>query len=231
LRGHAEADASEALTDLVALRLYLFGDRRGLDEAVRGATAGPHVPLARCVAAGLRRLPSYRGPALLHARLGVAERAWYREGRLATEWAFCSVRTNPSTGPAGTDDFLIWSLTARRTNLIDPGSPDRVMFLPGTSFKVLRVHTGEQHTVLLRELSPTEIAEDGRIRDQRTPLDEVALNGLEQTLKALTSADTKGALKIPVGSAGAPPGLILPSGGPKPRTAAGPAQRRKAAKR
>ncbi len=231
LRGRAGTDAAEALTDLVAVRMYLFGDSRGLDTAVRRAKVGPHVPLARCVAAGLRRLPSYRGPALLHARLGDAERAWYQQGRLATEWAFCGARTTPHAGPAGTADFLIWSLTARRTSLIDPGTPDRVLFLPGTSFKVLRVHTGKRHAVLLRELASSEITEDGRVKAQRTSLDEIALKGLEHTLNALTTTGSRGTPNIPAGPVGSPPGLIVPTGGPGPRTTADQAQRRKAAKR
>src|SRR5262249_48605896 len=58
LRGHAGTSAAEAVTDLVAIRLYLTGQARGLDDAVRTAQPGPHVPFARCVASGLRKLPS-----------------------------------------------------------------------------------------------------------------------------------------------------------------------------
>jgi len=231
LRGRAGTEAAEALTELVAVRLYLFGQSHNLDAAVRGATVGPHVPLARCVASGLRRLPSYRGAALLHARLGAAERAWYREGRLATEWAFCTARTSLTTGPAGSTDLLIWSLTARRTNLIDPGVPDRVLFLPGTNFKVLRVHPGERPVILLRELSPSEIAQDGRVGVGRTPLDEIALNGLEQTLKTLTGPDSGTKSKAPTGPLGAPPGLLPPVKGPAPGGATGQDQLREAPKK
>lgn len=99
LRGASREKASDALIDLVAVRLYLTGNSAGVDESVRAARVGPHVPLARCVASGLRRLPSYRGPAVLGAELTDAERAWYRDGRLLTEWSFCPASVLPSADP------------------------------------------------------------------------------------------------------------------------------------
>ncbi|MFI1561620.1 hypothetical protein ACH4ZX_00890 [Streptomyces sp. NPDC020490] len=214
LRGRSRTEAAEALTELVAVRLYLSGDTRRADAAVREAAAGPHVPLARCVTAGLRRLPSYRGPALLRTRLGEAERAWYREDRPVTEWAFCHARTSLHPGPrgSGATDVLIWSMTARRTTALDPAVPDRVLFLPGTVFRVLR---SEGSTVLMREVSPSETAGNGgnggdaeKAGDggQRAKLDRIALKGLENILDALERAGT---------AAGAesadPPGLIVSS--------------------
>ncbi|MFD8542568.1 hypothetical protein [Streptomyces sp. NPDC059649] len=189
LRGASRSGASDALTDLVAVRLYLSGDSAAVDAAIRTAAAGPHVPLARCVAAGLRRLPSYRGAALLRAKVSPAERSWYREGRLVTEWAFCTAYSAPHPGPEDGTDFLIWSMTARRTALIDPPVPHRVVFLPGTAFKVLRPSDGADGPVLLRELSPSEIAEDGRVDVQRVPLDEIALDGLERSADVLRESD------------------------------------------
>ncbi|MFE2527196.1 hypothetical protein ACFXEL_23440 [Streptomyces sp. NPDC059382] len=202
LRGGSRAEAADALTELVAVRLYLSGDSRTADAAVRTATAGPHVPLARCVTAGLRRLPSYRGPALLRTRLTDAERAWYREGRLAVEWAFCHARTSLHAGPrgSGATDVLIWSMTARRTSSLDPAVPDRVLFLPGTAFKVLRT---DDDTVLMREVSPSEIDQDGRVGAQRAKLDEMALKGLENILDALAKAGTDAGAR-----SADPPGLI-----------------------
>ncbi|MEW1773100.1 hypothetical protein [Streptomyces sp. NPDC086777] len=217
LRGRSRTEAADALTDLVAVRLYLSGDARRADAAVRAAVPGPHVPLARCVTAGLRRLPSYRGPALLRTRLGAAERAWYREGALVTEWAFCHARTSLHPGPRGSDatDVLIWSMTARRTSSLDPDVPDRVVFLPGTVFKVLRA---DGPAVLMRELSPSEASEaaqaaedtregrdsrDGR-GDVTAKLDEIAVKGLEKILDALERTGTDAA----AGSAD-PPGLIV----------------------
>jgi hypothetical protein len=213
LRGGSRTEAADALTELVSVRLYLSGDSRTADAAVRTATAGPHVPLARCVTAGLRRLPSYRGPALLRTRLADAERAWYREDRLVTEWAFCHARTSLHAGPrgGGAADVLIWSMTARRTGALDPAVPDRVVFLPGTSFKVLRT-VGD--AVLMREVSPSEIAADGRVDLQRVKLDEIALKGLGNILDALEKAGTDAKAE-----SADPPGLILtPATGSTGRT-------------
>ncbi|MEU2336364.1 hypothetical protein ABZ608_22660 [Streptomyces sp. NPDC013172] len=218
LRGRSRTEAADALTDLVAVRLYLSGDPRLADAAVREAVPGPHVPLARCVTAGLRRLPSYRGPALLRTLLGDAERAWYREGGLVTEWAFCHARTTLHPGPrgSGATDVLIWSMTARRTTSLDAAVPDRVVFLPGTAFKVLRA---EGSTVLMRELSPSEATQNGqngqnsRIgrpsqedRDDgvAAKLDEIAVKGLEKILDALERTGTDAAAE-----SADPPGLIV----------------------
>ncbi|MCG6495626.1 hypothetical protein [Kitasatospora sp. A2-31] len=187
LRAADRAEAAAALTELAAVRLYLGGDTGAADAAVRGAAPGAHVPLARCVAAGLRRLPSYRGPALLRTRLTDAERALYREGGLLTEWAFCHARTTLRPGPPGATDVLIWSMTARRTALLDPEPPDRVLFLPGTGFKVLRV---EGRTVMLRELSPSETAADGRADAAPARLDALALAALERIPSALAGVGT-----------------------------------------
>ena len=211
LRGVSRAVAADALTDLVAVRLYLSGESAAVDAAVRGATVGSHVPLARCVASGLRRLPSFRGTALLRARISPTERAWYREGRLATEWAFCTARTEGHPAPQGGTDFLIWSMTARRTNLLDPTVPDRVLFLPGTAFKVLRAagDDGDRPLVLLRELSASEIAEDGRVDVQRVPLDEIALESLERSIASAILDDGPRAADGTAAPVAAPPGLLL----------------------
>lgn len=203
LRGGSRTEAADALTELVAVRLYLSGDSHEADTAVRTAAPGPHVPLARCVTAGLRRLPSYRGPALLRTRLTDAERAWYHEGRLVTEWAFCHARTSLHPGPrgVGATDVLIWSMTARRTAQLDPALGDRVLFLPGTVFKVLR---GDGDTVLMREVAPSEISADGRVDVQQVRLDEIAVKGLGNILDALEKAGTD-----PSAGSAAPPGLVV----------------------
>lgn len=227
LRGGSRAGQTEALTDLVAVSLYLAGDSGAVDEAVRAATVGPHVPLARCVAAGLRRLPSYRGAALLRSRVSQAERAWYRTGRLTTEWAFCTAQAAAhSSSEAGTD-FLIWSLTARRTSLLDPAAPDRVVFAPGTAFKVLRAASDEDAPVLLRELLAGEIARDGRVEPPQLPLDEIALHGLDQAAQLLawahqTAAAVPSTAEVPGISLGAPPGLITVASRSLARTAGSP---------
>ncbi|MFD6529921.1 hypothetical protein [Streptomyces sp. NPDC060184] len=221
LRGTDRTSTEDVLTDLVAARLYLRGDGALLDDAVRGATVGPHVPLARCVTSGLRRLPSYRGATLMRAALSEAEWAWYAGRRLVTEWGFGWALTSAAPGLPGDTDVLVWSTTARRTALLDPEPADRVLFLPGTGFKVLATRDGERRTVLLRELSASEIDAEGRVDVGRTPLDEIALSGLDLAGRTWRAAEPEAVPALPDavrGRFGVPPGLIVGSGpaAPKP---------------
>jgi hypothetical protein len=204
------APASDVLTDLVAVRLYLGEHGQQIDDAVRTAKIGPHVPFARCVASGLRRLPSYRGAARLRATLDDDEWQWYGGRRLVTEWAFTPALTSHSFRLPGAVDFLIWSMTARRTDLLAPEVAGQVLFLPGTSFKVLRVRDGDRREVLLRELWSGEIAPDGRVDTSQVPLDDVALAGLEKASDAWAKEKAGGELPERYASRfGSPPGLIL----------------------
>ncbi|MCZ1007837.1 hypothetical protein O1L68_14995 [Streptomyces lydicus] len=180
LAGGPRGSTADALTDLAAIRLYLSGSTPDIDAAIRSAVAGPHVPLARCATAGMRRLPSYRGGAILRATLSDAERAWYEEGRLVTEHSFLAALSALRRGLPGNTDVLFWSMTARRTGLLAPEIPDRLLFTPGTRFKVLRSVDGDRPAVLLRELAASEVDEAGNLREERVPLDEIALKGLDQ---------------------------------------------------
>ncbi|MBW8792679.1 MAG: hypothetical protein JF597_03550 [Streptomyces sp.] len=222
LRGVSKETAKTALNDLTAVRLYLSaGPSEQVDDAVRGAGIGPHVPLARCVAAGLQRLPSYRGVALLRATLSDAELAWYeeaaRQGGPVTEWGFCSALITARPGLPGDTDILLWSLTARRTALLQPELPDRVIFLPGTAFKALRVTGGEgRRVVLLRELTEPERAAASDSPAERSTLDDLATTGLESADEAVRAAAGDGRRAQPVPEAFTtaftnPPGLIVPA--------------------
>ncbi|MFJ5521230.1 hypothetical protein ACIQB4_29865 [Streptomyces griseoluteus] len=209
LRGPGREGTDDALTDLVAVHLYLSGDSGTVDAAVRSAVVGPHVPLARCVAAGLRRLPSYRGASLLRAVVTAGQRAWFEESRLVTEWAFCTAYAAPYPGPREGTDFLIWSLTGRRTHLLDPSEPKRLVFTPGTTFRVLRASEGNS-PVFMRELLPTEAAGDDQTNERRVRLDEIALNGLERAERALRedSSASEDAETTARRRPGTPPGLM-----------------------
>jgi hypothetical protein len=217
LRGGAGSARQDVLTDLVAVRLYLTEHGPGIDHAVRTAQVGPHVPFARCVASGLRRLPSYRGAARMRATLADAEWKWYGSRRLVTEWAFAPALADGTVALPGTVDFLIWSVTARRTSLLAPEVDSQVLFLPGTSFKVLRVRDGEQREVLLRELAAGEIGPDGQVETGEVPLDEVALTGLEKASDAWSRG--RQGEELPEAHArrfGGAPGLILGEAEPVP---------------
>jgi hypothetical protein len=197
-------DAEEVLADLVGVRLYLTGDSAGVDEAVRSAAPGPHVPLARVVTSGLKRLPSYRGATQLWAVAGPSELDWYRDRVLVSEWAFLTATTAGRPVVQGEVEFRVWSMTARRTQLIDPSVDDQVMFVPGTNFKVLEVRDEPNPVVLLRELSTAEIGADGQVNTGRSMFDDLALGGLDQAAQAW--GQVTGSQERPTASA--PPGLL-----------------------
>jgi hypothetical protein len=189
LRGGGSAADTEVLSDLVALRLYLTGKVPGLDAAVRAAQVGPHVPLARCVASGLRRLPSYRGPLRTRAQLTDAQVRWYGARGHVTEWSFLPALASGALELPGSAEILVMSLTGRRTGMLEPSRPEQVVFAPGTSFKVLNVGEGEHGPqIRLRELTRTEVADDGTV--QALPaLDEFAAGALEEAGQAWQRQD------------------------------------------
>jgi hypothetical protein len=166
------------------------------------------VPLARCVSSGLRRLPSYRGASQLITAGGPSHVDTYGDRILVTEWAFLTATTAGRAIVPGEIEFRIWSMTARRTALIDPELPDQVVFVPGTSFKVLEVRDEPAPVVLLRELSSAEIGEDGKVNTTRSMFDDLALNGLEQAARAWEKPDERNS--APRATATAPPGLLPP---------------------
>jgi len=200
--------AVNVLTDLVAARLYLSGRGQGIDEAARTGQVGPHVPFGRCAAEGLRHLPSYRGPARLRVALGEAEWQWYGARTVVTEWAFFPALTGDALLP-GSVDFLVWSVSARRADLLAPGGPGQVIFLPGTRFRVLRVRDGQRREVLLRELAPGEFGEDEQV-DVIASFDDVAVAGLEKAGAAWLGDGTGQRLTgYYARRFGSPPGLLV----------------------
>ena len=206
LRGGGE---QEVVADLVAVRLYLTEYAQRIDDNVRAGRPGSHVLFARCVNAGLRRLPSHRGAVRLRATLSDAEWNWYGSQRLVTEWAFCPALNDGTAALPGNVAFLIWSATARRTSALAPEVPGQVLFLPGTRFKVLQVRDGERREVLLREMSASETAPAAPVETEPVPLDDIALTGLGKANVAWIG--TKQRAELPQEYArrfGDPPGLI-----------------------
>ncbi|SFR29912.1 hypothetical protein SAMN04488564_1245 [Lentzea waywayandensis] len=185
-QGALSASSSEVLTDAVAVQLYLTDRGKAVDDALRTAAVGPHVPFARCVVSGLSRLPSHRGPAVFGASPTPGEWDLYREHKLLTEWGFLHALTGLPADQTSEVDVLVWSMTARRTKLLEgqSGVKERVLFVPGTSFKVLEMTEpqadGARGQILLRELTAVEIDADGRVDPNRISLDELALNSLRR---------------------------------------------------
>ncbi|WP_020660764.1 hypothetical protein [Amycolatopsis benzoatilytica] len=188
------ASSSEVLTDAVAVQLYLSPKGSTIDAGLRRGVNGPHVPVARCVVAGLSRLPSHRGPAVFTTELPPSAWSLLDGRKVLTEWGFLNALTRPPAAAAGGTDVLVWSITGRRTKLLEPaegGVADRVLFVPGTSFKVLETQPpaeGTRGAVLLRELTASEIDETGRVAGDRAALDELAMTSLRRTLETWAEA-------------------------------------------
>ncbi|MCR6487876.1 hypothetical protein M8542_34125 [Amycolatopsis sp. OK19-0408] len=213
-QGALAASPADVLTDAVAVQLYLSAKGAAVDAGLRAGRSGPHVPIARCVVAGLRRLPSHRGPASFTTSPTAAQWALYRTRKVLTEWGFLHTTTTPMSTSDGDTDFLVWSVTARRTKLLEPDGSvaDRALFVPGTSFKVLEITEpggADRGLVLLRELTVSEVDETGRVAADRISLDELALESLRRELEMW--AETDGRTPIATAAAarfGVVPGLV-----------------------
>ncbi|MET0134642.1 MAG: hypothetical protein ABW215_13750 [Kibdelosporangium sp.] len=192
--------STDLLTETVAVRLYLAAPGADVDRALRNAENGPHVPLARCAVAGLTRLPSHRGATMFSASPSAEQWRLYDKRRLVTEWGFTHALTEPSADQHGDVDVLVWSMTARRTKLLEPDGDDRVdnrvVFIPGTSFKVLELAEaqpdGTRGRLLLRELAPSEIDDSGRVAVDRISLDELAMTSLRRSVEQWTDGESGG---------------------------------------
>ena len=196
------------VADLAAVRLYLTEEWAWLESRLLEGMVGDHLPLARCVASGLRRLPSYRGPAFAQAStLGMAT-AWYRENLVVVDQGFWSASASSAVLLDSEPGFLVWSVTGRCTEMVDPHARQRLVFAPGTRFKVLEVAEGRRPLVFMRELFPQEPVEQGpedsRSRNIRW-LDETTVAELK---RAATEQSQRSAADV-VGPCERLPGLIV----------------------
>ncbi|WP_258342253.1 hypothetical protein [Saccharopolyspora gregorii] len=207
--------SADVLTDTVAVRLYLNARGEAIDSSLRTAANGPHVPFARCVVSGLSKLPSHRGATVFSGTPTPGQWELYRQRRLVTEWGFTHALTEPSADHDGEIDVLVWSMTARRTKLLEPDDADRadnrVVFVPGTSFKVLETvepADGTRGRILMRELASSEVDEQGRVAE-RASLDELASTSLRRCVERWANARPSGAVgESARGRFGALPGLV-----------------------
>lgn len=154
--------SDDVVTDAVMIQLYLSPSGTAVDDALRSGAVGPHVPIARSVVAGLRRMPVHSGAALYSTTMTADQAEFYRDHPVVTEWGIRHALIEPVADLPGDTDVLLWSLSARSTRILEPpqdGVPDRVLFLPGTRFVLLDVAEPTALTrglVMLREMAPEE---------------------------------------------------------------------------
>ncbi|MFF8883757.1 hypothetical protein [Streptomyces flaveolus] len=162
---------------------------------------------------GLAMLPAHGGAVALRGELSEAAKQWYGACREVTEPGVCAASLTGNLGGPGDTDILIRSVTGRRTALLEPERPDRVLFLPQTRFEVLgvRARQGERLVVLMRELLPAE-APGGA-------LGRMAVRELEEALRVWRADEASGVVQCPAPDPFArPPGLGGPGLGHGPPT-------------
>jgi len=167
-----------------------------VNAALRAGEPLPRPDFLPTLVAALGRLPMQWRPVLRQARLGDAALEPPAVGEVLTEPGFLSASIALDVTIAGADvDYLIWPRLARR--LPNPAAAlggarpiDEAVFLAGSRFRVLavrRVPDGGADlvdercpgtAVLLREVSPDDVAIAGRLAEE----DLVALSILDRTL-------------------------------------------------
>lgn len=155
----AKASHDDLLAGLIAARVYLAG--RGFDLDAEPHWGPQAARFARHVISGLEPLPPHQGTAVTTLELGEAQWAHCLRNPVLLEPGFLHLVTEPRAEQRGNVDLLVWSVTGRRTSVLEPGQdglPDRVVFLPGTTFRVVdSVPPGEGYRgwIALREV-PTD---------------------------------------------------------------------------
>ncbi|MFD4637138.1 hypothetical protein ACFWN2_07470 [Lentzea sp. NPDC058436] len=209
LRAHGQDQ--DVVTDLVALRLYLSEEGEALDEALHTATVGPHVPFARCVVAGLRRMGTHRGRVSLRAQVEPEHLDWYRDTPSFSDWGFVNAVPWGAGDWPGNCDIEIWSLSGRRTTGLEPpgsGLAERVVFLPGTRFSLLDLVRDDEgaHRIVLRECSAAETGGGDLAAEASQRYEQLARAGLDRAATA-TAGPTPSASAL--ARLSALPGLVV----------------------
>ncbi|MFI0719629.1 hypothetical protein [Streptomyces sp. NPDC021224] len=199
LRGGSVAESEDATAELALLHAYMNVDQSApwSYEGLRAAAVSGDralVPVLACVAAALRRLPSYRGAVVRPAGApGIAGTArLLLPGEELGDVLPVSGLAVERGGPAVAGDrYLVWSMTGRRAGSLlggagaeaaGPAPADEVLFAPGTRLRLLAVDDLDgAAVVLLRELSETAPAAVPGVLDAA---DATALDRLRSRARA-----------------------------------------------
>ncbi|MFI6845118.1 hypothetical protein OG535_06165 [Kitasatospora sp. NBC_00085] len=212
-------DDDDSRPELVAVLLHhtdagVPAGRAELTAAARAGVPGPPAAYLRCLAAGLRRLPSHYGGVLAAAPAGRTDLAAYVPGTVLTEPAPVSgiAAAGADLGADVGTEFAVWSVGGRRTSAFgEPGEQPTVVFAPGSSFEVVAVEppdadAGRPARVLLHEVGAIRPAPErlrtwlGR-RDAVAPADRIRPAAPDR-------------FRIDLGGVGGPAGEPPATGGP-----------------
>ncbi|MFD5825649.1 hypothetical protein [Lentzea sp. NPDC060358] len=161
-RPDAEEDpaAFEAMvTDLTALLACVSQDEEMVVDQLRMGRLGRLRPYVACIVSGMNRLPVHSGVATVWGLTGSTGPRRYRSGDVLVEHGLLDAIANPVGRIEGATEFLLWSVTGRRVEVSDRvavTTEERVLFPPGTPFRVLAVAEAEgdhPQQVLLQEMA------------------------------------------------------------------------------
>lgn len=175
------------VTELAALAAFVGQDEEMIVETLRKGTLGRLRPYVAAIVSGLNRLPLHQGITTCWsvAPANVANR--FRTGEVLVEHGILNTHANPQESFDGGVEYLVWSLSGRRVEVVDRRAGvvnERVLFAPGSCFKVLAVSESDGAAptqVLLQEVA------DSRTERQLAQMRPGVLTQLERAAVALRS--------------------------------------------
>jgi hypothetical protein len=187
--GEEDPQSFEAMvTDLTALVACLSQDEEMVVETLRMGRLGRLRPYVSCIVSALSRLPVHNGVTACWGASGSTGPRRYRTGDVLVEHGLLDTIANPSQRIDGRVEYVVWSVSGRRVEVTDRvavTTQERVLFPPGTAFRVLAVAEPEDAApmqVMLQELAGPEA--DQEIAQLRPSV----LSQLERAATALRAA-------------------------------------------
>lgn len=173
------------VTELAAVSAYLMQDEETVVATLRGGKLGGLRPYVGAVISGMRRLPLHQGITTCWGAADESPR--YRSGDVLVDHGLLNTLANPQGPSDGGVEYLLWSVTGRRVGVVDRRASivqERVLFAPGTPFKVLAIAEAENEApmqVMLQEVT------DPQRERQLAALRPGTLTQLERAARALRS--------------------------------------------
>jgi hypothetical protein len=160
--------------DLAAIQYFTnSGDHELLRNVRAAGLSAPDTPLLSCLVSGLRRLPALVGPVVRGGPADPNDLVAFQPGTEVAEPGPLLALTDVTAPLRGNAEVLIWSTSGRQLQgLTDPKAAAAVMFLPGTTLRVLGRDGGsELAQILMVEVpagwqGPPDPARDERITNR-----------------------------------------------------------------
>lgn len=194
--GEEDPQSFEAMvTDLTALVSCLSQDEEMVTETLRMGRLGRLRPYVACIVSALSRLPLHNGVTVCWGASGPTGPKRYRTGDVLVEHGLLDTSANPAQRVDGRTEYLVWSVSGRRVEVTDRvaiATQERVIFPPGTAFRVLAVIEQEDDQpmqVMLQELAGPQA--DQEIAAMRPSV----LSQLERAGSALRAIPRKAAVE------------------------------------